>query len=81
MNKQPCKKCGNEKAELYVPYGWVCNKCLNNAVEAKMNLDELFNKIECEFDMQQACGCPKWCNCWEDFKKYIKCSKSEGDKK
>lgn len=30
---------------------------------------DIAKEVEKEFDMQHACGCPEWCDCWKKFKK------------
>jgi len=40
----------------------------------KKPLEKILKEIEKKFDMQYACSCPEWCDCWEKFKERL-----EGD--
>ena len=33
-----------------------------------VNLKKLFGNLEKEFDMEHACPCKEWCDCWDKFK-------------
>ncbi len=40
--------------------------------KAALEARKVFEQIEKKFDMEHACRCSDWCNCWEHFKRELK---------